>query len=66
MYAGALLLVIFTPLALGSYWTLLVLIPTFPVLAWRLLDEESFLTRNLPGYAQYCRQVRYRLVPGIW
>jgi protein-S-isoprenylcysteine O-methyltransferase Ste14 len=66
MYAGALLLVIFTPLALGSYWTLLVLIPTFPVLAWRLLDEERFLKLNLPGYADYCRQVRYRLIPGIW
>lgn len=66
MYAGALLLVIFTPLALGSYWTLLVLIPTFPVLAWRLIDEERFLTRNLPGYADYCQKVHYRLVPGVW
>ena len=66
MYAGALLLVGFTPLALGSYWTLLVLIPVLPVLAWRLLDEEKFLIRNLPGYADYCRTVRYRLIPGIW
>lgn len=65
MYAGALLLVGFTPLALGSYWTLLVLIPVLPVLAWRLLDEEKFLIRNLPGYADYGRTVRYRLIPGI-
>jgi protein-S-isoprenylcysteine O-methyltransferase Ste14 len=66
MYAGALLLMIFTPLALGSYWTLLVLIPMFPVLIWRLLDEERFLARNLPGYTEYCRQTRYRLIPGLW
>lgn len=66
MYAGVLLLVVFTPLALGSYWTLLALIPTFPALAWRLLDEERFLTLNLPGYADYCRKIRYRLIPGIW
>ena len=66
MYAGALLLVIFTPLALGSYWGLLVAVATFPVLVWRLTDEERFLTRNLPGYADYCQKVRYHLVPGVW
>jgi protein-S-isoprenylcysteine O-methyltransferase Ste14 len=66
MYAGALLLVVGMPLALGSYWTLLLLIPLFAVLAWRLLDEERYLNHNLPGYAAYCRQVRYRLIPGVW
>lgn len=66
MYAGALLLTICVPLALGSYWSLLLLVPTIPVLAWRLLDEERLLKRNLPGYEAYCRRVRYRLVPGIW
>jgi protein-S-isoprenylcysteine O-methyltransferase Ste14 len=66
MYAGALLLVIATPLALGSYWTLLVVVALLPVLVWRLLDEERFLTLNLPGYADYCRKTRYRLIPLIW
>ena len=66
MYAGALLLVIFTPLALGSYWGLLVAAACLPALAWRLLDEEKVLRRDLPGYADYCRTVRYRLVPGLW
>jgi protein-S-isoprenylcysteine O-methyltransferase Ste14 len=36
------------------------------VLAWRLLDEERFLRENLPGYADYCRATRFRLIPGIW
>jgi protein-S-isoprenylcysteine O-methyltransferase Ste14 len=66
MYAGALLLVIATPLALGSYWTLLVVVALLPVLVWRLLDEERFLTLNLPGYADYCRKTHYRLIPLIW
>jgi protein-S-isoprenylcysteine O-methyltransferase Ste14 len=66
MYSAALLIVVFTPLALGSYWTLLLVVPLIRVLAWRLLDEERFLTRNLPGYAEYCTRTRYRLVPGVW
>jgi len=66
LYSGALVLLTFTPLALGSYWTLLVLVPMVPVLAWRLLDEERFLKLNLPGYADYCRSVRFRLIPRIW
>jgi len=66
MYAGALPLLVFTPLALGSYWALLVLIPLLPVLIWRLIDEERFLSRKLPGYDEYCRQTRYRLIPGVW
>lgn len=66
MYSAALLLIVFTPLALGSYWTLLLVIPLIAVLAWRLLDEERVLKRDLPGYTDYCRQVRYHLVPGVW
>jgi protein-S-isoprenylcysteine O-methyltransferase Ste14 len=59
-------LMIAIPLALGSYWTLLLVIPLLPVLAWRLLDEERVLRRDLPGYIDYCARVRYRLIPGIW
>jgi protein-S-isoprenylcysteine O-methyltransferase Ste14 len=42
------------------------IVPILGGLVWRLLDEEKYLTLNLPGYEDYCRQVRYRLVPGIW
>ena len=66
MYAGGLLLFLATPLALGSYWGLLALAAMMPFLIWRLFDEERFLSRNLPGYAQYCAKVRWRLVPGIF
>jgi protein-S-isoprenylcysteine O-methyltransferase Ste14 len=66
MYSAALVMTAFTPLALGSNWALLLVIPLILVLAWRLLDEERFLARELPGYVEYCQKVRYRLVPGIW
>ena len=32
----------------------------------RILNEETVLARELPGYVEYCGKVRYRLVPGIW
>jgi protein-S-isoprenylcysteine O-methyltransferase Ste14 len=66
MYSGALLLLVFTPLALGSFWAMLLIVPLVPVLIWRLLDEEYFLKQNLPGYVDYCRTIRFRLIPRIW
>jgi protein-S-isoprenylcysteine O-methyltransferase Ste14 len=66
MYAGGLLLFIGTPLALGSYWGLLAFVATLPALIWRLLDEEKFLAKNLPGYVEYCAKVRWRLIPGVF
>jgi protein-S-isoprenylcysteine O-methyltransferase Ste14 len=66
MYVGGLLLFIGTPLALGSYWGLLAFVIVLPALIWRLLDEEKFLARNLPGYVEYCAKVRWRLIPGVF
>ena len=66
MYASAFLYLLGTPLALGSYWGLVPLVALTPFLIWRLLDEERFLARDLPGYAEYQRRVRYRLVPFVW
>jgi len=66
MYASASLYLIGTPLALGSYWGLIPIAAVIPFLIWRLLDEEYFLARNLPGYTEYQQRVRYRLVPFVW
>lgn len=66
MYSWALVLIAAMPLALGSWWALLALVPGTLVLAWRLLDEEKFLHRNLRGYTEYTRKVRWRLVPGVF
>jgi len=66
MYGSALLYLAGTPLALGSYWGLLPLAAMLPFLVWRLFDEEALLTGSLPGYLEYKKKVRHRLVPGIW
>jgi len=66
MYFAALFLFIGTPLALGSWWALLLLPLFIPILVARILNEEKVLVRDLPGYVQYTQQVRYRLIPNIW
>jgi protein-S-isoprenylcysteine O-methyltransferase Ste14 len=66
MYLGALVMLFGVPLALGSYWGLLAVIPINLVIVWRLLDEEKFLAKNLPGYLEYKNKVRCRLIPFIW
>ena len=66
MYAGGLLLFVGMPLALGSYWGLLVFFATTPFLLWRLFDEERFLSKNLPGYTEYKSKVSSRLIPRVF
>jgi protein-S-isoprenylcysteine O-methyltransferase Ste14 len=66
MYAGALVLLFGIPLALGSAWSLLMLVPMTILLVQRLLAEEKYLTQNLPGYKEYCHKVPHHLVPFVW
>ena len=66
MYTSALLVFLGEPIALGSWWGLL-FVPIFIAgFSWRLLQEEKFLAQNLPGYAEYEKKVKYRLVPFVW
>jgi protein-S-isoprenylcysteine O-methyltransferase Ste14 len=66
MYVGALFLIIGTPLALGSWYTL-VLTPVFlAVLYFRMKSEEKVLVRDLVGYAEYQKKVKYRPIPFVW
>jgi len=66
MYASAAVYFIGMSLALGSYWGLIPSAFTILGLVWRLFDEEKFLAKNLPGYAEYCAKVRCHLIPGIF
>ncbi len=66
MYLGVLLMYLFTPLALGSYWALIFFLPLLPLIVFRLLNEEEVLLRELMGYEEYCGKTRYRLFPFIW
>lgn len=66
MYAVTLLLFTVMPLVLGS-WYALIPFAFYPVIITvRLLDEEKLLTRELPGYEDYKKKVRFRLIPFIW
>lgn len=66
MYLGALIMSLGVPLALGSWWGLLVMLVVIPVLVLRIGDEEKMLVEELPGYAEYRRKVRFRLIPLLW
>jgi protein-S-isoprenylcysteine O-methyltransferase Ste14 len=66
MYAGYALIGLATPLALASGWTEVLFAPALAVLIARLLKEERFLVAQLPGYVEYMRRTRYRLVPHVW
>nr|WP_123025497.1 isoprenylcysteine carboxylmethyltransferase family protein [Mycolicibacterium stellerae] len=66
MYVGALILVVGMPLALGSYWGLLTMIPGVLIFVARITDEEKALRQDLAGYDEYIEKVHYRLVPGVW
>lgn len=66
MYAGAFLLLLTTPIALGSWYGVLFALPVMLVIVVRLLEEEKFLATNLNGYEQYRQKVRYRLIPFVW
>ena len=66
MYLGQLLLFLATPIALGSYAAVPVFLLLIPIYIFRILNEEEVLRLGLPGYIQYCKKTRYRLVPFIW
>jgi protein-S-isoprenylcysteine O-methyltransferase Ste14 len=65
-YVGDIILVVGIPLALGSWWGLAFIVLVVPSLAWRILDEEKLLKKDLPGYVEYTQKVKFRLVPYLW
>jgi protein-S-isoprenylcysteine O-methyltransferase Ste14 len=66
MYSGAVILILFTPLALGSYWAVPVFALIIPVIVLRILNEEKILRQELAGYPEYCLRTCSRLIPFVW
>jgi protein-S-isoprenylcysteine O-methyltransferase Ste14 len=66
MYLGGALLLLATPFALGSTWAVPWAVAAVACLAWRLVEEERYLSQHLPGYDDYRRQTPYRLIPFVW
>jgi protein-S-isoprenylcysteine O-methyltransferase Ste14 len=66
MYMATILLFLMMPLVLGSWYALIVFAFYPAIIIVRLKDEEDLLTRELPGYVEYKRKVKYRIIPFVW
>jgi protein-S-isoprenylcysteine O-methyltransferase Ste14 len=66
MYLGAILMFIGAPLLLGSLYGIIAGLVLTILLMVRIRGEEAMLTRELEGYGEYTRNVRYRLFPYFW
>jgi len=66
MYSGLIVSLVSWPLVLGSLWAYAPLAATIVLLVVRTALEDRTLQRELPGYAEYARTTRFRLVPGVW
>ncbi len=65
-YTGTILFHLAAAPLLGSLWALIPAVLASAVLVVRTQMEDQTLQAELPGYAEYAAQVRYRLVPGLW
>jgi protein-S-isoprenylcysteine O-methyltransferase Ste14 len=66
IYVGTMIMFVFTPLALGSYWAVFPAFMVVLVLIARIVSEEKILLKELPEYRDYMQKVRYRFIPGVW
>ena len=66
MYFATVILFLSMPLVLGSIPAFLVFLCYPAIIARRIRNEEQVLSRDLPGYREYCGRVRWRLIPFIW
>jgi protein-S-isoprenylcysteine O-methyltransferase Ste14 len=66
MYLAELIMFVFAPMGLGSYWAISANILLIVVLAARILTEEQVLQQELKGYDDYTKKTKYRLIPCIW
>ena len=66
MYTSTLILFLSMPLILSSPWSFVIMLLYIPIIVKRIINEESVLSNELDGYAEYKQKVRYRLVPYLW
>ena len=66
MYFATVLMFLSIPLILGSFLSLVFLLPYPFVIVVRIKNEEDVLERELDGYAEYKKRVKYKLIPFVW
>jgi protein-S-isoprenylcysteine O-methyltransferase Ste14 len=65
-YAGSMVYTLLVPLVLCSWWTFIPALLTIALIIIRTRLEDETLQVELPGYKEYARRVRYRLIPSVW
>ena len=65
-YAAGVVMAVASGFALGSLWSVAVALAALPLLYVRVIHEDRTLHDELPGYADYAKRVRWRIIPGIW
>lgn len=66
MYMATLLLFLSMPLVLGSPLSFVIILAYIPIIARRIRNEEQVLEEGLPGYREYKKRVRYKVIPHVW
>ena len=66
MYMATLLLFLAMPLVLGSVPSFVIMLCYIPIIAGRIRNEEKVLEAGLPGYMEYKKRVRYKVIPFVW
>lgn len=66
MYLAGVLLFFGTPMLLGSVYGILFGVLFSMVIMGRIHGEEKLLAKELEGYSEYKKKVRYRLIPFVW
>lgn len=66
MYTSTLLLFLTMPIILGSWWSFAVFLPYPFIIAKRIRHEEEYLEKELVGYTEYKKKVKYKLIPFLW
>ena len=66
MYVAAIIIMLSSPLGLGSYYALIPMALYPLIIIFRIKNEEEVLKKDLAGYDEYLKRVKYRLIPLIW
>lgn len=66
MYSATVLMFLSMPLILNCIYSFVIMLAYIPLIIKRIRNEEVFLEKELQGYSEYKKKVKYRLLPYIW
>lgn len=66
MYTITIFLFLSMPLVLGSLISFVVFLAYPVIIAKRIINEEAVLEKDLDGYTEYKKKVKYKIIPYLW